>query len=129
VDVGAPVQLQLDRLEDDLKLTAEQRDAWNAYADQVLSFADEMTRAQFAARTSAVPEGVPAAQQLDQLAARARSRLAAIEDIIASGKALYAALSFHQRTIADRRLVVPMLSLANGLPARALGASGYRGGP
>src|SRR5215467_11055624 len=121
-DVGAPVQVQLDHLEDELKLDPEQRKLWNAYADKVLSFADDMTRARFDARTSSVPADATAAQQLDRLADKARNRSTAVEDIAASGKALYAVLSTEQRSIADRRLVVPVLSLAVGLPLPGMGA-------
>ena len=128
MDVSAPVQIQLDRLEDDLALMPEQRDAWNAYADKILSFADDMTRAQFVARTGSVPKDASAAQQLDQLADKARNRMTAVEDIAQSGKALYAVLSPDQRKIADRRLVLPMLSLANGLPAPGTGAAGMSTG-
>lgn len=126
-DIGAPVQVQLDRLEDDLKLTAQQRGAWNIYADKVLRFADDMTRARFEARTSSVPEDTTAAQQLDRLADKARNRSTGIEDIAESGKTLYALLSPEQRAIADRRLVLPMLSLANGLPPPGIGTAGLRG--
>jgi hypothetical protein len=116
-DIGAPVQIQLDKLEDDLKLAPEQQGAWNAYADKILKFADDMTRAQFMARTGSVSQDATAAQQLDQLTDRARNRMTAMEDIAQFGKALYAVLTTDQRKIADRRLVLPMLSLANGLPA------------
>ena len=126
-DVGAPVQVQLDHLEDDLKLNPEQRKLWNTYADKVLSFADDMTRARFEARTSSVQADATAAQQLDRLADKARNRSTAVEDIAASGKALYAVLSSDQRVIADRRLVVPVLSLAVGLPLPGAGATSFRG--
>jgi hypothetical protein len=125
-DVGAPVQVQLDRLEDDLKLTPQQRGAWNTYADKVLRFADDMTRARFEARTSSVPADTTATQQLDRLADKARNRSTAIEDIADSGKTLYAMLSPEQRAIADRRLLLPMLSLANGLPPPGRGGTDSR---
>jgi hypothetical protein len=125
-NMGAPVQVQLDQLEDDLKLTPQQRSMWNAYADRVLSFADGMTRAQFAARTATEATDATAAQQLDQLADRARQRLTAVEDIAESGKALYAMLSSDQKRIADHRLVLPILPLANGLPPPGMGAAGNR---
>ena len=111
---GAPVLVQLDKLEDDLKLTTQQRAAWNAYADKVLRLADDMTRNRFAARTSTQLTGASAVQQLDQLAGSARNRLAAVEEIVDAGKALYATLTSEQKPIADRKLVVPMLSLTTG---------------
>lgn len=111
---GAPVLVQLDKLEDDLKLTPQQRAAWNAYADKVLRLADDMTRSRFAARTSTQLAEATAAQQLDQLAGSARNRLTAVEEIVEAGKALYAMLTSEQKAIADRKLVLPMLSLATG---------------
>ena len=111
---GAPVLVQLDKLEDDLKLTPQQRAAWNAYADKVLRLADDMTRSRFAARTSARLTEATAVQQLDQLAGSARNRLTAVEEIVEAGKALYATLTSEQKAIADRKLVLPMLSLATG---------------
>jgi len=128
MNISAPVQVQLDRLEDDLGLTPQQTAAWNAYADKVLSFADDMTRAQFAARTESVPSDATAAQQLEQLADKARNRMTVMQDIAASGKAFYATLSSDQKKIADRRLVLPMLSLANGLPAPGMSTGGSSAG-
>ena len=113
---GAPVLVQLDKLEDDLKLTPQQRAAWNAYADKVLHLADDMTRSQFAARTSTRLTEATAVQQLDQLAGSARNRLTAVEEIVEAGKALYATLTSEQKTIADRKLALPMLPLATGAP-------------
>lgn len=123
---GAPVLVQLDQLESDLKLTPEQRPAWDAYADKVLRLADDMTRSQFVARTSPQPTQATAAQQLDQLANSERNRLTAVEEIAEAGKALYAILTSEQRTIADHRLVLPLRPLATGiaLPARRTAGSG-----
>jgi hypothetical protein len=112
---GAPVLVQLDQLETDLKLTPEQRAAWDAYADVVLRLADDMTRSQFVARASPQPTQATATQQLDQLAESERNRLTAVEEIATAGKALYAILSSEQRTIADRRLVLPIRPLASGV--------------
>jgi LTXXQ motif family protein len=111
---GAPVLVQLDKLEDDLKLAPQQRAAWNAYADKVLRLADDMTRSRFAARTSTRLTEATAVQQLDQLAGSARNRLTAVEEIVEAGKALYATLTSEQKAIADRKLALPMLSLATG---------------
>jgi hypothetical protein len=112
---GAPVLVQLDQLEQELKPSAEQRAAWNAYADKVLHLADDMTRSQFAARIAPRPTDATAVQQLDQLTDRERNRLTAIEDIAGAGKALYATLTGEQRAIADRKLVLPIRPLAAGV--------------
>jgi hypothetical protein len=114
-DSGAPVLVQLDQLEDDLKLTPQQRAAWNDYADKVLRLADDMTRSRFAARALAPAAGTTAVQQLDQMAGSARSLLTAVEDIVEAGKAFYAILTPAQKAIADRRLVRAMPPLATGI--------------
>ena len=111
---SAPVMVQLDQLEDDLKLTPQQRPVWNVYADKVLRVADDMTRSRFAARTSTQLTEGTAVQQLDQLAGSARNRLTAVEEIVEAGKALYATLTSEQKTIADRKLALPMLWLTAG---------------
>src|SRR5581483_2341256 len=59
---GAATQVQLDALEDELKLTATQRQAWNAYADRVQKLADETSRLIFEARTGRTPAGTAVAQ-------------------------------------------------------------------
>lgn len=123
---GAPVLVQLDQLESDLKLAPEQRALWDAYADKILHLADEMTRSQFAARVSPPPTQATAAQQFDQLADSERNRLTEVEQIVAAGKALYAMLTSEQRTIADRRLLLPMRPLTTGVALPGSGEAGHR---
>lgn len=125
---GAPVLVQLDQLESELKLTSEQRGAWNAYADKVLRLADDMTRSRFAARVAPQPTQANAAQQLEALAESERNRMTAVEEIVEAGKALYAVLTSEQQAIADRKLVLPIRPLASGVALPAIGAAGYRGG-
>ena len=122
---SAPVLVQLDKLEDELKLTPQQRAAWNAYADRVLQLADEITRSRFPASASPQPAGATAATKLDQLTSSARNRLTAVEEIVEAGKAFYATLTPAQKTIADRALVLPLLPLAAGAspPATARASS------
>jgi hypothetical protein len=113
-NVGAPVLVQLDQLETELKLTPEQRPAWNAYTDKVLRLADDMTRSRFAARASPNTD-LSAVQQLEALTDSERNRLTAIEDITAAGKAFYATLSSDQKSIADRKLILSIRALATGV--------------
>ena len=121
---GAPVLVQLDQLENELKLSPEQREAWNAYADKILGLADDMTRSRFVARTSPRPTDATAIDQLDQLAASERKRLGTIDEIAAAGKALYATLTADQKRIADRKLVLPIRPLATGIVLPATGGGG-----
>lgn len=123
---GAPVLVQLDQLENDLKLTPEQRAAWNAYEDKVLRLADDMTRSRFAARTS-LPTDANAVQQLDKLIDTEQNRLTAIEEIAEAGKALYATLTSEQKAIADRKLALPIRPLATGVALPGVGAASDRG--
>ena len=111
---GAMVQKQLDQLEDELKLGAAQRDAWNAYADKVQKLADEVARSRFEARAS-TPGPSSAAEQLDRIAGTARSRTTVIEDIAGLGRAFYAALTPEQKRVADARLALPLSLLATGM--------------
>ena len=124
---GAPVLVQLDQLENELKPSSEQRAAWNAYEDKILRLADDMTRSRFAARTAPRPTDANAAQQLDQLIDSEHNRLAAIEDIADAGKALYATLTAEQKVIADRKLVLPIRPLANGVVLPGIGDAANRG--
>ncbi len=121
---GAPVLVQLDQLENELKLSPEQRQAWNAYADKILGLADDMTRSRFVARTSPRPTDTTAIEQLDQLAASERKRLGTIDEIAAAGKALYETLTAEQKQIADRKLVLPIRPLATGIVLPATGGGG-----
>ncbi len=106
---GAVVQVQLDQLEDDLKLAPAQIGAWRAYTDKVQKLADDTTRIRFEARTSA-PGQSSALQQLDEIAVQMHSRSAAVDEIVELGRALYAVLTPEQKSIADRRLS-PVVSL------------------
>jgi hypothetical protein len=114
--VFAPTPVQLDRLEDDLKLASAQRPAWNAYADRVQKLAETTSRMRFDARTDATGRGT-AVEQLERLAADERARTAAIDEIVALGRALYAVLTPEQKALADRRLAGPLLSLVSGMAA------------
>ncbi len=126
--LGGPVLVQLDKLENELKLTDAQRPAWNAYADKLLHLADEMTRSQFVARTAPQPTDATAAEQLDRLTDSERNRLAEIEEIVAAGKAFYATLTDEQKAVADRKLVLTIRPLAAGVLLPASSAAGSGGG-
>lgn len=111
------MQLQLVELEEDLKLTPEQRRAWSVYADRMRSLAGDIARSRTAIR---FPKGtVP--QQFDFLGDTLRNRLTAFEDIAEAGKALYATLTPDQQEIADRRLARVAVSLLDIGAATASG--------
>jgi hypothetical protein len=103
------VHLRLAQLEEDLNLRPEQWPLWSTYRDRVLRMLDDTRR--IARATAATAKDVSAPQRLDLLADAARHRLAAVEDIIEAGKALYASLAAPQREVADRRLALPLATL------------------
>jgi Spy/CpxP family protein refolding chaperone len=105
------VTMRLGQLEEDLNLQPNQLALWNAYRDRVMRMLDDHRRALRAASAyTAVDTTAP--KRLDALADAARNQLTAIEDIADAGKALYAALTPQQRTLADRRLALPLATLS-----------------
>jgi hypothetical protein len=100
------VTLRMSQLEEDLNLTPAQLPQWNAYRGKVQGMIDDIKRGP---RVSASETTAP--KRLDGLADTARNRLAAVEDIVDAGKALYAVLTPAQREVADRRLALPLATL------------------
>lgn len=123
---GALVQRQLDQLEDDLQPTAAQSGAWAAFADRVQKLADDVERSRFEART-ATPGQANAPQQLEQIAAGARRRMALVDAIVELGAAFYATLSVEQKAIADRRMWLPLSLLATGIAPAGMNNGTSRG--
>ena len=101
------------RLLDRLQLLDAQMPAWAAYRARVeaysRTFYDEKPLAAFATE--------PAPRQVGHLVDNLSNRLAALEDVEASAKALYALLTPAQQKIADQYLAasVPMLGAGMGL--------------
>lgn len=106
------VALRMSQLEEDLQLQPAQAPAWSAFRERVQRLLDDRRRSP---RTVATEATAP--QRLDAIADAARNRLAAVEDVVDAGKALYALLTPEQRTVADRRLALPLATLA-GTEAR-----------
>jgi hypothetical protein len=105
------VNMRLGQLEEDLNLRPNQLVLWNAYRERVMHMLDDHRRAMRMASAYSATE-TTAPKRLDALADAARNRLTAIEDIVDAGKALYAALTPEQRTLADRRLALPLATLS-----------------
>ena len=109
----------MHELREDLKLTPAQQPAWDSYESKVRAFAADLKRAR-AAKPSEAEGQETAPQRIDRLVDIARDRLAALEDIADSAKALYAGLTREQKAIADARLAtaVPNAgeSMARGAP-------------
>jgi hypothetical protein len=93
--------LILAELREDLKLTADQQAAWDAYARNVEALASDVARERD--RTKEVMQ-MKVLQRLDHAVDVARNRLTAVEDIAAAAKKLYAGLTPGQQSMADPRL-------------------------
>jgi hypothetical protein len=93
--------LILAELQQDLKLTADQQVAWDAYARNLEALASDVARER--GRTKEVMQ-MKVLQRLDHAVDVARNRLTAVEDIAAAAKKLYAGLTPEQQSMADPRL-------------------------
>ena len=95
------LEATLGEFETDLKLSADQQKAWNAYAEGIRALQKDIARDR-APRASDAQ--LDLAKRLDRAADVARDRLTAVEDIVDSAKGLLKTLTPEQRTMADPRL-------------------------
>jgi LTXXQ motif family protein len=105
-------------MEMDLRLTPQQKEAWQSFADKVRVYASDLSRER--ARTGIpVSEGtaIGGLQHIDLITDGARIRVKELEDIRAAASTLYATLSPDQQKIADTRivtLITPSSALTGG---------------
>ena len=121
------VEDRLGLLEEDLHLTADQRSAWQSYADKVNALAADIGRDR--ERGSLANGQMSALQQIDRAVDIARNRLTALEDIAATAKALYGNLNPQQKSVADPRLVTIVSAIVNGGTGAASNRSGRPASP
>ncbi|HYT15696.1 MAG TPA: Spy/CpxP family protein refolding chaperone [Burkholderiales bacterium] len=114
--------LILAELQEDLKLTANQQAAWDAYVRDVEALASDVARERD--RTKEVMQ-MKVLQRLDHAVDVARDRLTAVEDIAAAAKKLHAGLTPEQQSVADPRLATAIAAAADSGTAN----SGIRSGP
>jgi len=112
VSLTGQAQLVLDKMEEELRIGAHQQKAWDAYSKKVLRYADDLARARFSARDMQ-DGGTTAPQQFERLTEIANNRMTAVEEIVDSGRALYATLGPEQRPVADKVLVLLPLRLVS----------------
>ena len=128
-DNSSPEQVEdrLGMLEEDLRLSADQRQAWQSYVDKVNSLAADIGRER---ERGPLPGGqINALQQMDRAVDTARNRLTALEDIAAAAKALYNNLTPQQKYVADPRLAAIISSVTNPAPPAAERAGRQRSFP
>jgi hypothetical protein len=121
---GAPqinqLEATLHEFEIDLKLTGEQQKAWDAYADGIRALQKDIARDRAPRAADAQLE---LAKRLDRAADVARDRLAAVEDIVDSAKALLKTLNPQQQLISDPRLA-NLIGMSFGATAPACAPAG-----
>ena len=94
------LDVTLHEFHEDLKLSAAQEPAWEAYAERLKALARDVRRE----RTHGSRVQGTLLQRLDRTVDLARNRLTAVEDIALAAKSLYAMLTEEQQKIADPRL-------------------------
>ena len=100
-----------------LKLQPAQQAAWNAYVQRVQDLMQDQIRG-----VAPGPDQEDAPHRIDRRVDVVRNRLAAMEDIADSARALYAQLSADQRKVADEMLPTTVPALYSGLPQLGRGA-------
>ena len=103
------LEVSLEELGGDLKLTTEQQPRWDVYRQRVEALAADIARER---KRVAEEDKLDAVQQLKRVVDTQRNRLAAVEDIADAGAAFYSSLTAQQKALADRRLAKVMRGLA-----------------
>lgn len=114
------LEVTLQELHEDLKLSQPQEYAWQTYADRLRALAGDIAR-QASPREAAAQMSV--LQRIERTVDIARNRLTAVEDVADAAKSLYGMLTPEQKTAADPRLanVIAMTAAGpqGGQPQRA----------
>jgi len=112
VQDNSPEQLEdrLGMLEEDLRLSGEQRAAWLFYADKVRALINDINRERDRGPLGATQ--MSSLQQIDRTVEAARNRLTALEDIATAAKILYGTLAPQQKAVADPRLATIVSAVA-----------------
>jgi len=101
-----PLEITLHEFHEDLKLAATQEPLFERYAEAIRALANDLARE----RGRSVSEAKAAlTARINRNVDTMRNRLAAVEDIAAAAKTLYASFTTEQQTLADPRLATLML--------------------
>ena len=104
-DPVAAADQRLARLKADLKITAAQEPAWNAYAEQIKQHAGEMQAQHGTMHDSNSGNTRPSApERVERQAQFAKQQQEYLERLAVRTKDLYATLTPEQKTLADQRL-------------------------
>ena len=100
------IDYRLSVLQEDLKLTAEQSAAWQSFAGKARAYVSDLAR-EASRGTVSISANTPQASGLQHIGLAvdiARNRLAALEEVETSAKALYQILVPAQKTLVDMRI-------------------------
>jgi hypothetical protein len=104
-DPVASADQRLARLKADLKITAAQEPAWNAYAEQIKQHAGEMQALHSTMHDGTSGNTRPSApDRAERQAQFAKKQQEHLERLAVLTKDLYAVLTPEQKTLADQRL-------------------------
>jgi len=104
-DPVAAADQRLARLKADLKITAAQEPAWNAYAEQIKQHAGEMQAQHGTMHDSNSGNTRPSApERVERQAQAAKKQQEHLERLAVLTRDLYAVLTPEQKTLADQRL-------------------------
>ncbi len=103
VDPAAAVEGRIAAQKTELKIGAQQENAWNAYAQSLR----DQSQAMQSWRNERFASG-SAIERSDRFAKHLRERAQSVEKVNAAFKNLYAALTPEQKAIADQRAGLPM---------------------
>jgi hypothetical protein len=119
------IDYRLSLLQDDLKMSAGQYSAWQAFAGKVREYALDLARERNR-NTSASAVGAPQTnglQAIGQAVDAARNRLTALEDVEVAAKALYVTFTPDQKVIAEGRIAAIVMARPTGPPTAGPGAN------
>ena len=122
-DMEDVVDYRLALLQEDLKLSADQENAWRSYSDKVHFLLTDMSRERRRLETGM---SMNALQQVDHAVDVARNRLAAWEDVAAAAKTLYERLTPQQRSMVDARFASIVTLITDGGTANAYERTGIQ---
>jgi hypothetical protein len=104
-DRGQRMEARIEQLKTTLKITDAQLPQWNAFADtlrkQARAGSDRMKARQASTEKGAKPAPVTAIEQLERRKAHLAQASARMDEVLATARPLYAALSPEQKKIAD----------------------------